>query len=132
MKKYFIFEHCDNIIMVDVANLTVSDRVCFYNAILKKNEFMHDIEFGSFVKVLKYYAYGENVSVTYTPLPTGGFKYERIFKSDKPRVDTSIETSKRIPCVHESHSFIEFEDENVAELWAESVKDEYSERGSRW
>ena len=53
-ENILFFEHCDNIIMVDVAELTVSDRVCFYNAILKKNEFMHDIKFGSFVKVLKY------------------------------------------------------------------------------
>lgn len=153
MKQYFILNHVGNIIMLDVRNIKkCEDIICIDNDSdsddYKLQHNFYTIEFGNFLGVIKLRKRKVNPETgmtvmnssktknyviktmwRYEPNPEGGFICFDTWGEEEK--ETYREKSMEIIYNEKNKDkyFIEFEDDEAAKLWIETMRDEYSVRG---
>ena len=125
MKKYFVFENMGDVIIAEVKSVNRKEEILLFNTDTNNEKYFYEVVFGNFYKVIYAHKDGESEPVNiYYSLPGGGFSVVQNYRKDEEPF-----IKKKICLIlnpnREKKYFLEFPDDNAAELWVEAVRGDY-------
>lgn len=135
MKEYIVFKEAYDIFMADVASKEKDENVALMDD-SGNISFYTNVVLGSFVEPIQFsQGYRSNLRIErdVRVLEGGGFFTKKLVyhENDDTPSDQSYQVRNIIMLDNDSNksAFLQFEDDDSARLWVETMRSEYNERG---